>query len=67
MDYNKQYIPPTVKVVAFKVEEIFQSNSGRIMLFNIGEDADMDYNSQGHEIWNTGDQDNPNNSLFDRW
>lgn len=64
MDYNKQYIPPTVKVVAFKVEEIFQSNPGRIMLFN---ESENDYNSQGHEIWNTGDQDNPNNSLFDRW
>lgn len=59
-----QYIPPTVKVVAFKVEEIFQSNPGRIMLFNESENG---YNSQGHEIWNTGDQDNPNNSLFDRW
>lgn len=59
-----QYITPTVKVVAFKVEEIFQSNPGRIMLFNESENG---YNSQGQEIWNTGDQDNPNNSLFDRW
>ena len=65
MNYKKQYIIPTVKVVAFKVEEAFLSNPNRIMLFNNEENTG--YNSQGHEVWNTGDQDNPNNSLFDRW
>ncbi|MBR3488331.1 MAG: hypothetical protein IKH33_03335 [Bacteroidales bacterium] len=62
MKTKKQYTTPIVKVVAFKVEEVFQSP------LRLGPNPDVSgYNDKGMQTWNTGDNDNNNNSLFERW
>ena len=67
MKTKKLYTIPTVTVVEFKVEEVFQSPAGsRIMLLN-GDSNNTDFNSQGHEIWNTTDDNGNARSLFDTW
>lgn len=62
MKTKKQYTAPTLKVVAFKVEDTFTSPLG------LGPGIiESGYNDKGMQNWNTGDESNGNNSLFPRW
>ena len=67
-----QYTTPTVKVVSFKVENMFLSNpTGSKMLSNsvddlLNPDRDL-FNAQGQENWNTDGQGNNSVGLFESW
>ena len=55
MKTKKQYTTPTLKVVAFKVEEGFQSIQYSMSLQSTSTPpAESDFNSQNQERWGTG-------------
>lgn len=54
MNNKKQYTVPVIKVVTFKVEDIFQSNGIKLSAIE-----EMGYNDKGMQDWTEGQ------SLFD--